>query len=166
MTSVLTNFRYDIKSTLAAIQKYQCNHLITVPTILIDIMQYMKMNTVNINSIETIQVTGTMVPAEVVKQFCKAVPSVKNVQIKYGISEVGVVAQTDIAMELEDIIDNVGTPISHQEIQIVHPKTGKLTRITEEGELLVRGCSVFMGYYNDHIATRKALDENKWYHTG
>jgi long-chain acyl-CoA synthetase len=39
-------------------------------------------------------------------------------------------------------------------------------RLAEDGELLVRGETVFAGYYKDEEATRAVLDENGWLRTG
>jgi len=46
------------------------------------------------------------------------------------------------------------------------PGPGVEVRIAEGGEVLVRGANVFCGYHKQADATREAIDEAGWFHTG
>lgn len=46
------------------------------------------------------------------------------------------------------------------------PLPGIETRVAADGEILLRGETVFLGYHGDERATREALDEEGWLHTG
>ncbi|WP_079036997.1 AMP-dependent synthetase/ligase [Streptomyces silaceus] len=46
------------------------------------------------------------------------------------------------------------------------PVDGVELRIADDGEVLARGAMVFPGYHNDPEATREAVDDEGWLHTG
>ncbi|GHB29527.1 long-chain acyl-CoA synthetase [Pseudovibrio japonicus] len=54
-----------------------------------------------------------------------------------------------------DKIGTIGTPLEGLEI-----------KITDEGELLIRGDSVTKGYYKDPDLTKETIEEGGWFHTG
>lgn len=71
----------------------------------------------------------------------------------YGMTETAGVAA--VQRSAASPVGTVGEPIP-----------GIEARLADDGELLVRGPTVFKGYYKNEAATREAIDAEGWLHTG
>src|SRR5690606_39925037 len=73
-----------------------------------------------------------------------------------------------LSLHPDDAMDRVGwagKPYSYVEVALADPYTSEIFEGAGIGELLVRGPSVFAGYFGDEQAT-EAILHNGWLHTG
>jgi fatty-acyl-CoA synthase len=88
------------------------------------------------------------------------------VTIAYGMTETSPVSfQSSVDDPLESRVSTVGRIQPHIEVKIVDAEGRTVPRGTA-GELLTRGYSVTLGYWNDPEKTEEAIDPARWMHTG
>jgi long-chain acyl-CoA synthetase len=92
-----------------------------------------------------------------IEQFLKSIDF--PVTVGYGTTECApLISYSDYH---DFVSGSCGTPLPCMEVKILSPDPENI-----EGEIVTRGTNVMLGYYKNEEATKKAIDEEGWYHTG
>jgi len=100
-------------------------------------------------------VTGAAdIPVDLIRRIASELPF-SSIMTGYGLTEAGTVTASRRGDSFEDIATTAGQAC--QDIEV---------RIADDGEVLVRGYNVMVGYLDDPAATAEAIDGQGWLHTG
>jgi len=157
---------FDPGKTLAAVAAERCTSLYGVPTMFIAMLQHPDFAGFDLTSLRTGIMAGSPCPVEVMKQVIDRM-HMPEVTICYGMTETSPVSfQSTMQDDLEHRTATVGAVHPHVECKIVDPDTGRTVPRGSPGELCSRGYIVMLGYWDDETATRDAIDDAGWMHTG
>ncbi len=109
---------------------------------------------------------GSPCPVKVMQQVIDEM-NMKEITISYGQTEASpVCTQTTTDDTIEQRVNTVGRVLPFIEAKIVDPETGEEVANGVQGEFCARGYNVMKGYYKMEEATKQAVDEDGWLHTG
>ena len=163
---VLPDAAFEARSVLEAVEAERCTSLYGVPTMFIAELEHPEFEQFDYSTLRTGIMAGSPCPVEVMRKVIERM-HMDEVTICYGMTETSPVStQTAADDPLDRRVSTVGRVHPHVEIKIVDPITGEVVPRGEPGELLTRGYSVMLGYWNDPERTAEAIDPARWMHTG
>ena len=138
-TMVLPAEYFDPVSTMAAIEKERCTAVHGVPTMFIAQLEHPDFKKYDFSSLRTGIMAGSPCPIEFMKKAASLM-NMKEVVITYGQTEASPgITNSSTDDSLERRVSTIGRPLPHTEVKIVDPKTGKIVRRGETGEICARG---------------------------
>ena len=153
-------------SVLTTVEEEKCTALHGVPTMFIAELEHPKLDSFDLSSLRTGIMAGSPCPIEVMKKVISKM-GMREITICYGMTETSPVSfQTLIDDPLELRVSTVGKVHPHVEAKVIDPLTGTVVPRGTSGELCVRGYLVMREYWNNSNATREAIDNEQWMHTG
>jgi fatty-acyl-CoA synthase len=163
---VLPEAAFEPRSVLETVQEEGCTSLYGVPTMFIAELDHADFESFDYSTLRTGIMAGSPCPVEVMRKVIERM-HMREVTICYGMTETSPVStQTGAEDPVERRVSTVGRVHPHVEIKIVDPLNGRVVARGEPGELLTRGYSVMLGYWNDPERTAEAVDGARWMHTG
>lgn len=120
---------------------------------------------VDLSSLRLVIMSGSACPPDLVKGFQARVPACAVTQL-WGMTEsqAGIYSRPGDPEEVA--ANSAGRASPFTEIRIVDPASGAQLADGEEGELQMRGPSLFPGYYNNEAANEAAFTDDHWFRTG
>ncbi|HEV7556361.1 MAG TPA: AMP-binding protein [Kofleriaceae bacterium] len=157
---------FEPLAVLETVAAERCTALHGVPTMFIAELDHPRFAELDLRTLRTGIMAGSPCPVEVMKQV-QAKMYMREVTICYGMTETSPVStQSGTDDPLDKRVSTVGRVHPHVEVKIVDPATGRIVPRGSSGELCTRGYSVMLGYWRDPEATRAAIDDARWMHTG
>ncbi len=165
-TMVIPGEAFEPLAVLETVQNERCTSLYGVPTMFIAELEHPRFGEFDLSSLRTGIMAGSPCPVEVMRRVVHEM-HMAEVTICYGMTETSPVSTQSARDDSEERrVGTVGRVHPHVEVKIVDPATGNLLRAGASGELCTRGYSVMLGYWNDDKASRNAIDQAGWMHTG
>lgn len=159
---IVLHRHFDPAEVWRTVEQEGCTVMLGVPTIWKMLLEAPSFTAVDLSSVRWLISGGAPLPQYLIEAY-----QARGVVFKqgFGMTEVGV---NCFAMTVEDSfrkVGSIGKPMMHTEVRLVDAE-GRDVASGEVGELLFRGPHVSCGYWRNEAATRAALDEDGWFHSG
>jgi len=164
-TNVVPCPSFNGAACVDAISSEKCTSIYGTPTMFVDILASARAKKPDVSHVET----GIMAGAPCPQELCKNVIAELNMQnfvVCYGMTETSPVTFQGFCSDSLDIkTSTVGFPSNHQEMAIMDTE-GRIVEAGVEGELVTRGYSTMIGYWEDKEKTDEVITPDRWFHTG
>ena len=151
--------RFDAAAALDAIERFGCTTTAGLPTMILSMVEEQAARPRRITTLRVGFGGGDAVPPALQTRF-KEVFGIELLEI-YAMTEMCAIAANIAGASRAG---SVGRPLEGIDVRVVDPD-GRDVATGETGEIIVRGSSLAVGYWNDPQATRAAM-AGGWFHTG
>jgi acyl-CoA synthetase (AMP-forming)/AMP-acid ligase II len=156
---------FEAARALEAIERERITVLPGPPTLYQSLLAHESLAQRDLSSLRLAVTGAASVPPALITRMRREL-HFQSVLTAYGLTEsTGVVTICPHDADDETVATRCGVPIPGVEVRCVD-SAGREVPTGEPGEVLVRGYNVMRGYFEDAAATRAAIDEQGWLHTG
>lgn len=156
---------FEPSAVLETVATERCTALYGVPTMFLAELDHPEFSRFDLSSLRTGIMAGSPCPIELMKRVNHDM-HMDQITIAYGMTETSPVSfQSAVDDPIQRRVTTVGRVHPHIEVKIVDQE-GHTVAPGTTGELLTRGYSVMLGYWNDEERTAETLDSEGWMHSG
>lgn len=153
----------DIEYILKCIEERRISVIYSVPTFFLELLRDGRNHKYDLSSLRL----GLMAGGPFTTEQMRFIEGELGLRLMpgYGMSECVGISTSCFDASVEERAAGVGKLYPMTEA-IVIGEDGRHLGCGEEGEICVRGMTLMLGYYGDEQATREAIDDNGFLHTG
>ena len=156
---------FDVPAVLAHVAAERITMLPGPPTLYLSILDHPDREAFDLSSLRLAVTGAAAVPVEMIRRMREEL-TFTTIVTAYGLTEsTGTVSICRPDDDPETISHTSGRAMNGVEVRIIDDD-GKEVPPGEPGEILCRGFNVMVGYFEDDVATREAIDADGWLHTG
>lgn len=158
--------KWDAGRALELIDKLKVTRFIGVPTMVRDMIEHPDFTVEKVASMKQFAAGGAPVPPAQVEKMRKITKSTSSAQ-GYGLTETagGVIVNRGVDYLRHPTSCGKALPFL-VEVGILDPATNQPVKEGERGELCIRSAVNMVRYHNRPEDTKKAIDENGYFHSG
>jgi acyl-CoA synthetase (AMP-forming)/AMP-acid ligase II len=157
---------FDVDESMRLIQDAGITVFPGAPTLYQSLLSAPNRDSYDLSSLRLAVTGAAVVPVVLIERMRAAGPAglaIDNVVTAFGMTEAVVATMCRDGDPADTVANTCGRAIPGMEARIACPEGDDEQG---EGELLLRGEYVMLGYLDDPEATREAIDEDGWLHTG
>lgn len=157
--TIILQRRFKLEAVLEAIENQKITMFFGVPTVFIKLL-HLNLNRSLLSSIRHYFSAAAPLPSEVAQQWQQTYGEI--IHQGYGLTETSPCASYNHDLKYQP--GSIGSPIENVEMKIVD-ENGIEVPPGEEGEIIIRGPNVMLGYWNLPFETARVI-KNGWFHSG
>ncbi|KQY54263.1 FadD3 family acyl-CoA ligase [Nocardioides sp. Root140] len=155
---------FDPPELMAFIESERITVLPGAPTIFLTLINHPRLADFDLSSLRFSIAGAASVPETLFKEMLEVL-GFDQVAQAYGLTECVVATQSRPNEDPLHVAETTGPACPGIEVRTVDAE-GDDVAVGADGEILLRGDNVMLGYFEDEAATAEAIDPDGWLHTG